>query len=469
MPIVFCYGEREFQEGNRFYNLIAGVHNVFEYGRRNHAPWSLAVHPDSEHENSQSRQLALRFFDTMIPMRLPDPADPNDSIPNLESLPVKKHWIGLNSTFDIMEESMLRVPVHETSYLINKSFGQDLESFCKNGEIRDNSPPPSPLSLRVDQEKNQTTLQWNAFADVESGIQSFLIYRKGQIIGEIAGKLNRRWNPTGAYKAWNYSDQPLEGQELPPMIFVDRDANNAQAEDYQITTVNKAGLESKRTQGIRLSLWNQRLNTPWTNLSNQNFLQHWQGPGSQSPKGWRFEDNILNMSPDRDNGQHTSLFSKEIYEDFEFQFQYRIGLGGNSGIKYRMQDYDGQYLGPEYQILDDQQHYPGYNPATSPDHHYITATLYVLEMGDWNMDARHPPGTWNEGKIISAGNKIEHWINGVKIVDTRTHTKQFKEAIHKSKFKQWPHYGQNTAGRIMLQDHGTGVEFKNLKIKRLKN
>jgi hypothetical protein len=67
VPIVFCYGEREYKTGNRFYNLIGDVHQVFEYGRKHHAPWALAVHPDSEHENSQSRQLAIRFFDTSSP------------------------------------------------------------------------------------------------------------------------------------------------------------------------------------------------------------------------------------------------------------------------------------------------------------------------------------------------------------------------------------------------------------------
>ncbi|MDA7525467.1 DUF1080 domain-containing protein, partial [Verrucomicrobia bacterium] len=71
------------------------------------------------------------------------------------------------------------------------------------------------------------------------------------------------------------------------------------------------------------------------------------------------------------------------------------------------------------------------------------------------------------GRIISNGNRIEHWINGVKIVDTRTHTEEFKRAIQQSKFKKWDHYAQNTKGRIMLQDHGTKVEFRGLKIKRL--
>jgi hypothetical protein len=467
VPIIFCYGEKEYKTGNRFYNLIAGVHQVFEYGRKHHAPWALAVHPDSEHENSQSRQLAIRFFDTVIPLRLPDPANPENVAPVLKPLPTKKYCIGLNESFEILEESYLQSPLHQTSYLVNQSFADDWKAFCKNGYITDTTPPPPPHNLRVKQERKQSTLHWDAFADLESGIQSFRIYRKGELVGEMAGELNRRWNPTGAYHTWNYSDQPLNGQELPPMVFKHHDTADTHPEDYQVSTVNKEGLESERTQGISWAAWNEKQNSNWINLSDDHYLNHWQGPGGKAPKGWKLDNEILSMSPGK--GAHTSLFSKEIYENFEFHFQFRIELGGNSGVKYRMQDYDGQFLGPEYQILDDQQHYPGYDPASSTENHYVTGTLYVLEMGNWNLDPRHPPGTWNSGKIISNGNRIEHWINGVKVVDTRTHTKVFKQAIQKSKFNKWPHYGQNTQGRIMLQDHGTRVEFRELKIKRLQN
>ncbi|MBT6238627.1 MAG: DUF1080 domain-containing protein, partial [Verrucomicrobia bacterium] len=467
VPILFCYGEREYNEGNRFYNLIAGVHEVFEYGRKHKAPWALTVHPDSEHENSQSRQLAIRFFDNIIPARLPDPAHSENKVQVLKTLPTRKYWIGLHESLETFEASNLQSNLHESSYLLNKTLAADWESFCQNGHIPDTSPPAPPHNLRVEEEPYRTKLQWNAYADMESGIQSFRIYRKGKLIGEIAGELNRRWNPTGAYQAWNYSDQPLNGRELLPMAFTDGDATNAPPEDYHVSTVNKEGLESKRTQGVSMETWIARNKSVWRNLSDADFLNHWEGPDGHEPRGWQWENETLSMSPSKNKGAQTSLFSKEIYGNFEFQFQFKIGTGGNSGVKYRMQDYDGQFLGPEYQILDDQQHYPGYNPAESQEARYITGTLYVLDMGDWNLDPRHPPGTWNAGRIISNGNRIEHWINGVKIVDTRTDTEEFKQAIQRSKFKKWPHYGQNTEGRIMLQDHGTRVEFRGLKIKRL--
>ena len=213
--------------------------------------------------------------------------------------------------------------------------------------------------------------------------------------------------------------------------------------------------------------WESQQTTSWKSLSGENALGLWQGsPKGGHPKGWLEKDGKLEMDPNASEGS-SSLYSKEVYGDFELTFQYRIGKGGNSGVKYRMTDYDGQFLGPEYQILDDEDHYPGYRPSIDTTPHYITATLYVLEMGDWSMDPRHPPGIWNQGRIVVRGPRIEHWLNGLCLVETRHDTLAFKEAIASSKFKRWPHYGQNTQGRIMLQDHGTGVAFKEVQIRSL--
>ena len=84
MPILFCYGAQEREPGNRFNVLIEGVHQVFEAGREEGASWALALHQDAEHENAQSRHLALRFFDTLIPKRLPDPLSSSTDLAELK-------------------------------------------------------------------------------------------------------------------------------------------------------------------------------------------------------------------------------------------------------------------------------------------------------------------------------------------------------------------------------------------------
>lgn len=465
VPILFCYGQKEYIEGNRFRKLIEGVYQLFEHGRSNQAPWTLAIHPDSEHENSQSRQLAVRYFDRMIEARLPDPLDTTSSPGTLRSLPSQEFWIGHHKNLNISQAVENSNP--QNSYLLNQAFAKEWQTFSKTGNIPDNTAPTRPHNLRVELDGETAILQWDAFADIESGIQSFTIYRNGSKIGALGGEKDPRWNPTGAYHAWNYSDQPLNGEVLPAKTFIDPNRSGAFAEDYQIATINRTGMESARTRGMNLSEWNKRKNIPWKTLHYTDQKKDWEAYNGTLPKGWKTENGILNMRTDRDNGEHSALYLKESYGDFEFQFEYRIGKEGNSGVKYRMTEYDGQFLGPEYQILDDEGHYPGYNPSTSQEKHYITATLYVLDMGDWSLDPRHPPGTWNQGRILSKGPIIEHWLNGVKIVEARTDTEAFRKAVLASKFYKWPHYGQNTKGKIMLQDHGTGVDFKNLSIKKL--
>jgi hypothetical protein len=466
VPILFCFGEKEAIQDNRFYKLIQGVYQVFEFGRRQRAPWALAVHPGAEHENGQSRQIAIRFFDTIIPLRLP--VSPPGTMPVLKKLPEKNHWVGMNQGHEIMEQSICKEPPHTSSYLADPRFARAWKYFQASGKIPDNTAPVPPHALRVECKAKEATLHWNAFADIESGIQNFRIYHRGHLIGEVAGKTHPTWNPSGAFHAWNYSDQPLEGKTLPAMTFIHRNQSESHPEAYTVSTVNQAGLESDTTQGISLPAWRKRQATPWRSLSDADYLEDWQGPSGTPPMGWRFENDILSMHPGREDTRHTSLYTKEIYEDFEFRFQFRIGSEGNSGVKFRMADYEGKYLGPEYQILDDARQYPGYDPGHSSQRHSITGSLYLLEPGDWQLDSRHPPGTWNEGRIISTGVRIEQWLNGVRIVETRTDTSTFLEAVQASKFKKWAHYGQNTRGRIMLQDHGTKVEFRRLEIKAFK-
>jgi hypothetical protein len=465
VPILFCYGAKEREPGNRFNALIEGIHQVFEAGREEGAPWALAVHPEAEHENAQSRQLALRFFDTLIPKRLPDPLSAST---NLLELKRENAWLGKQADLQIAPLSPDTAPSPNSSYLAEESLAESWKAFATQGNIPDTTPPPPPHELRVHKAGSQTELSWNAWADIESGIGHFAIYRKGKLLGHVGGPEHPATDPQGFFHTWNYHDQPLLGDPLARMQFIDKTApETIQPEDYEVRTVNQAGLDSAPTQGLSSMGWDSRQNTSWKSLSGENALGHWQGsPKGGHPKGWLEKDGKLEMDPNASGGS-SSLFSTEIYGDFELTFQYRIGKGGNSGVKYRMTHYDGQFLGPEYQILDDEAHYPGYRPGTDTTPHYITATLYVLEMGDWSMDPRHPPGIWNQGRIVVQGPRIEHWLNGVCLVETRHDTLAFKEAIASSKFKRWPHYGQNAKGRIMLQDHGTGVAFKEVQIRSL--
>lgn len=176
--------------------------------------------------------------------------------------------------------------------------------------------------------------------------------------------------------------------------------------------------------------------------------------GGPPAKGWAVEDGcILRQSKAGD------LYSKETFKDFEFSCEWKITAGTNSGIKYRVADYSGAMLGPEYQILDDAKW------KYAPDHLGATASIYAIKGASADKKLK-APGEFNVSRIVAQGNKIEHWLNGEKVTEIEIGSEDWKKRHAKSKFKSRPDFGTKS-GRIMLQEHGGQVRFRNLKIRKL--
>ncbi len=177
----------------------------------------------------------------------------------------------------------------------------------------------------------------------------------------------------------------------------------------------------------------------------------------QSLDGWGRRDGSPNPGWDIDDGAlHRTagggdLYYKDTLGDFELYFQWRIAAGGNSGLKYRVRDYGGNWLGCEYQLLDDNKHQDANK----------TAGLYDI----FDPPEYRPvviPGTWNDSRILVCGNRIEHWLNGVMTVQTTTGSSAWKRAVAESKFSDVPGFGENRTGLLFLQDHGDEIWFREL-------
>ncbi len=176
------------------------------------------------------------------------------------------------------------------------------------------------------------------------------------------------------------------------------------------------------------------------------------GQPVDSPK-WEVSDGVLHMT----GGGGGDIFYREVVGDFRLTFQWKISSHGNSGVKYRVQQYGKSWLGCEYQIQDD-----GTNPLTNQS----TAGLYaVYAPGPQRLP--NPAGQWNWSQIVVAGNHIEHWLNGTLVVSATVGNEDWLARVAHSKFAQNSDWGQNRTGRIMLQDHGNEVWFRNLKLTRL--
>ena len=148
------------------------------------------------------------------------------------------------------------------------------------------------------------------------------------------------------------------------------------------------------------------------------------------------------------------LYHRDWYRDFELSFEWKIKEKGNSGVKYRVRQYGKQMLGCEYQIQDD---------APNTSDRQSTGSLYAVYEPTKNRKT-NPVGSWNVSKIMVCGNKIEHWLNGEKVVDASVASWDWIKRVEGSKFRDKYSFGENREGRIFLQDHGNPVWYRNIVV-----
>ena len=147
------------------------------------------------------------------------------------------------------------------------------------------------------------------------------------------------------------------------------------------------------------------------------------------------------------------LITLDRYREFDFRFEVRLFPDGNTGVKYFILEEGGEAIGHEYQIIDRR------GPDWPSDKK--TAALYdVLPASD---NAMRSAG-FNQGRIAVCGDRVEHWLNGEKVLEYRLGSDQLKAAIQESKFQDVPGFGEGARGHLVLQDHGDVVWFRNLKI-----
>ena len=176
------------------------------------------------------------------------------------------------------------------------------------------------------------------------------------------------------------------------------------------------------------------------------------------PSAWSAIDGALTLTPGKDGGD---ISTDGVFGDFDFRFEWRISEGGNSGVMYRADEGHpaAYHTGPEYQILDDEKHRDGKRAETS------AAACYGLYPSIKTMVK--PVGQWNAGRIVARGNRVEHWLNGIRGVKYTLGSAEWKHRIAKAKFSNMIDYGTLKFGHIVLQDHGNVVSYRNLRIKKL--
>ncbi|MBH57875.1 MAG: hypothetical protein CMJ82_11890 [Planctomycetaceae bacterium] len=187
-------------------------------------------------------------------------------------------------------------------------------------------------------------------------------------------------------------------------------------------------------------------------------LDHWvTGTGEAVTSGWKVEEDNTLLCEGKGSG---ILLSKQKYRDFSLTWEWKLTEKGNSGIKYRVRQYDGAWLGCEYQMLDDE------NYGTDPFSLNATASLYAIwePSGDKHLN---PGGEWNQSQIVLKGNRVRHYLNGELMVNGRIGSKDWKQRVAASKFKNRKDFSLNRDGLIMLTEHGNPTWFRNVVITEL--
>ena len=170
-------------------------------------------------------------------------------------------------------------------------------------------------------------------------------------------------------------------------------------------------------------------------------------------KGWKNNGNwiIDDGAMFRAKGGGGLVYTvKKIPDNFELRFQWKVGPAANSGVYYR----PGQY---EYQILDNTRHRDGQNPRTS------AASIYFCMQPSHDMT--RSVGEWNHGRIVCQGAVVQHWLNGVKVVDLDYSDKKWKFNVDLLKAR-----GGDLKARganLSLQDHGDPVWYRAIRLRAL--
>jgi hypothetical protein len=180
--------------------------------------------------------------------------------------------------------------------------------------------------------------------------------------------------------------------------------------------------------------------------------------GEPVTEGWAVQDGEL-VRTERGG----AIYYHREFEDFILDFEWKIAPGVNSGLKYRVRHYDvgvrgnPGWLGCEYQIYDDAKD-PG--PLSS------MGALYALYAPNEKKRV-NPPGEYNHSRVVVSGTRIEHWLNGEKIVEADTASDDWKNRVAQSKFAPAKDFAQNRRGYIQLQDHGGQIWFRRITLRPL--
>jgi hypothetical protein len=317
-----------------------------------------------------------------------------------------------------------------------------------------------PLDLNPDAKDAFKMGEWNTYR-IEAIGNTIKSWINGKEVAYVVDDMDSRGfiglqvhsinNPEDEGKKSYFRNVRIQTENLNPKPFT--------GDIFVVNTQKNELTDYEKEKGWRL-LFDGKSSDGWKGAYKENFPE----------EGWHVEDGILRVEA-ADGGESTNfgdIVTREKFSAFDLSFDFKMTEGANSGIKYFVtltEGNEGSAIGLEYQILDDANH-P--DAKMGRDGNRTLASLYDLITAEKPNRFVRPLGEWNKGRIIvHPDNRVEHFLNGLKVLEYERGSEDFRDKVANSKYAQWENFGEAEEGHILIQDHGDEVSFKNIKIREL--
>ncbi len=194
----------------------------------------------------------------------------------------------------------------------------------------------------------------------------------------------------------------------------------------------------------------------WKLLFDGKKIEGWRSYGTNTfpQRGWVVENGTLHKQAGERPGD---IMTVDTYVDFELTWEWKLMAKGNNGVKYFITEKRGTPVGHEYQMIDD----------TRALNEYTTNASFCFVLKPATDKPNKPMGVWNRSRLVVQGNHVEHWLNGRKVLQYECGSPEVMNRVSKTRFREYPGFGEKIRGHILLTDHEDPCWYRNLKIRVL--